>query len=69
MNLWGPSVIKGGRVLLQISIVDGSDKHFLEVTWTNGQHKATLKADVEEMSFDVIATQPDEEGNELHTYR
>ena len=54
---------------MQISIADGSDKHFLEVTWTNGQHKATLKADVEDMNFDIIATQPNEEDNELHTYR
>ncbi|CAL5229827.1 g13231 [Coccomyxa viridis] len=53
----------------KISIVDGSSKHRLEVTWTNGQHKATLKADVDDMSFDIIATQPNEEDNELHTYR
>ena len=54
---------------MQISIVDGCTKHRLEVTWTNGQHKATLKADVDDMSFDIIATQPNEEDNELHTYR
>lgn len=54
---------------MQISVADGSDKHHLEVTWTNGQHKATLKADVEEMNFDIIATQPNEEDSELHTFR
>ena len=53
----------------QVSIVDGSHEHLLEVNWTNAKHKATLKADVEDMSFDIIATQPDEEDNELHTYR
>ena len=53
----------------QISVVDGGDKHCLEITWKNAKHKATLKADVEDMSFDIIATQPDEEDNELHTYR
>ena len=56
-------------LLMQISVADGSDKHHLEVTWTNGQHKATLKADVEEMNFDIIATQPNEEDSELHTFR
>lgn len=53
----------------QISIDDGGDKHKLEVTWTNVKHKATLKADVEDMSFDIIATQADESDTELHTYR
>ena len=69
VSAWGLRDADQEGFFLQISIVDGSSKHRLEVTWTNGQHKATLKADVEDMSFDIIATQPAEDNNELHTYR
>ena len=42
---------------LQVTVVEGLDPHLLEVTWQKGQHKATLKADLQGMSFEVLATQ------------
>jgi len=36
--------------------VDGAEPHLLEVTWQKDYHKATLKADLQGMSFEILAT-------------
>lgn len=40
----------------QVDVVDGAEPHLLEVTWQKDHHKATLKADLQGMSFEIIAT-------------
>ena len=37
-------------------MVEGAEPHLLEVTWQKDLHKATLKADLQGMSFEVLAT-------------
>lgn len=54
---------------LQVTIEQGTDKHCLEVTWKNAKHLATLKADVVDMTFEIIATLHGEENGTLHTFR
>ena len=36
--------------------MEGLEPHQLEVTWTNGHHRATLKADVKGMAFEILAS-------------
>lgn len=36
--------------------MEGLEAHQLEVTWTNGDHSATLRADVKGMAFEILAT-------------
>lgn len=36
--------------------MEGLEPHQLEVTWKNGHHTATLKADVKGMAFEILAT-------------
>ena len=55
--------------VVQVSIAEGTDKHCLEVTWKNANHMATLRAEVEDMTFEVIATKQDEENGDLFTFR
>lgn len=55
--------------LLQVTIEPNTSKKCLEVTWRNAKHVATLKADVEDMTFEIIATITGEEDGELHTFR
>ena len=43
-------------VILQVTVVEGGDAHLLEVTWEKDYHKATLKADLQGMSFEILAT-------------
>ena len=45
---------------LQISVENDEQGH-LEVTWQNDQHRATLKADLTGMSFEILATKGQEE--------
>lgn len=40
----------------QVTVVEGLEAHQLEVTWTNGDHSATLRADVKGMAFEILAT-------------
>ncbi|DBA93715.1 TPA: hypothetical protein ACH3X3_013784 [Trebouxia sp. C0006] len=40
----------------QVNVVDGAEPHLLEVTWQKDHHKATLKANLQGMSFEIIAT-------------
>lgn len=40
----------------QVDVVDGAEPHLLEVTWQKDHHKAILKADLQGMSFEIIAT-------------
>lgn len=56
-------------MLTQVTIKEDSDKHSLEVMWKNAAHVATLKANVEDMTFEVIATKEDEEDGGLYAYR
>jgi hypothetical protein len=56
-------------LLTQVEIREGTGKQCLEVTWENAGHVATLRADVQDMTFEVIATKQDEEDGKLHTYR
>ncbi|CAL8469192.1 g8733 [Coccomyxa elongata] len=53
----------------KVTIEQGTDKHCLEVTWKNAKHLATLKADVVDMTFEIIATLHGEENGDLHTFR
>ena len=39
-----------------MTVVEGLEHHQLEVTWTNGDHRATLRADVKGMAFEILAT-------------
>ena len=39
-----------------MAVAEGLEPHLLEVTWTNQHHKATLKADVKGMAFEILAT-------------
>lgn len=36
--------------------MEGLEPHQLEVTWKNDHHRATLKADVKGMAFEILAT-------------
>ena len=53
----------------QMSIADGKERERLEVTWKNGRHRATLSADLGDMSFEIIATREGEKDGELHHFR
>ena len=39
-----------------MSIAEGLEPHLLEVTWRKDHHRATLKAEVKGMAFEVLAT-------------
>ena len=43
-------------VYFQVTVVEGLEPHQLEVTWKNNHHRATLKADVKGMAFEILAT-------------
>ena len=53
----------------QMSIADGKERERLEVTWKNGRHRATLSADLGDMSFEIIATREGEKDGELHHFK
>lgn len=52
----------------QVKIAEGLPKEQLEVKWKNGPHKATLRADLEDMTFEIVATDEKEVG-ELHSFK
>ena len=52
-----------------MTIADGKAREALEVTWKNGRHKATLSADLSDMSFEIIATREGERDGELHHFK
>lgn len=54
---------------VQVTIHQDSDKHCLEVTWKNAKHEATLRADVVDMSFEIIATLEGEKTGDLHSFK
>lgn len=39
-----------------MTVVEGLEPQQLEVTWKNGPHSATLRADVKGMAFEILAT-------------
>ena len=43
-------------------MADCNEGHKLEVTWKKGHHSATLKADLQGMSFEILATRGKGEG-------
>lgn len=53
--------------MLQVTVADCNDGHILEVTWQKEQHKATLKADLQGMSFEILATRGGKQQDETKT--
>ena len=54
----------------QVKIAEGLPKERLDVTWKNGRHKATLRADLTDMSFEIIATRDgDDHEGDLHSFK
>ena len=56
------------NVWLQVHINDEAEDHLLEVCWRNGEHSATLYADLKNLCFHSVVTQADETGK-LHLRR
>lgn len=49
---------------------DQKDAHLLEVTWQKDHHRATLKADLQGMSFEILATHgKDQDENKTISYK
>ncbi len=54
----------------QVKNAEGLPKERLDVTWKNGRHKATLRADLTDMSFEIIATRDgDDHEGDLHSFK
>ena len=49
-------------ILLQVHVNDDVEDHLLEVSWRNGEHSATLYADLRNLCFHSDVTQADESG-------
>lgn len=41
---------------VQVTVAECNETHKLEVKWQKGHHSATLKADLQGMSFEILAT-------------
>jgi hypothetical protein len=52
-----------------MTVADGKAREVLHVTWKNGRHKATLAANLGDMSFEIIATREGERDGELHHFK
>ena len=46
----------------QVTVADHKEGHLLEVTWQKDHHRATLKADLQGMSFEILATRGKDQG-------